>query len=85
MLHQVTGTKLGSLLSVKPSSQYDARPRDATHCDVVRLSLGTDFSTLSDVVRLAAGDAMQSYNAVLTSFGMTSHASRDLAMTCVIL
>ena len=33
------------------------------------------FSILSDVVRLVAvgGDAMQSYIAVLASFGMTSH------------
>ena len=45
------------------------------------------FSILSDVVRLVAvgGDAMQSFIAVLANFGMTSHASRGLATTCVIL
>ena len=33
---------------VKPSSQYDARPRDATCCDVVQLSLKIDFFFYSE-------------------------------------
>ena len=55
-------------------TQGPAMRRDATRCDVVRLSLRL-FSTLSDVVRLVAvgGDAMKSYIAVLASYGMTSH------------
>ena len=48
-------------------------------CDVLRrhaiVTQNRLFSILSDAVRLVAvgGDAMQSYIAVLASFGITSH------------
>ena len=57
-------------------------------CDVLqRHAIVTQnrlFSNLSNVVRLVAvgGDAMQSYIAVLVSFGMVSHR---VAGPCIIL
>ena len=80
------------MLSVKPSSQYDASPHDAMQRNALRhrviVTRNRLFSILRDVVRLVAvgGDDMQSYIAVLANFGMTSHcvagALQRLASYC---
>ena len=59
---------------IKPSSQYDARPRDALRRRTI-VAQNRLFSILNDVVRLVTvgGAAMQSYIAVLANFGMMSH------------
>ena len=55
-------------------TQVVARPCDALRRRVIVIQ-NRLFSTLSNVVRLVAagGDAMQSYIAMLASFGMMSH------------